>query len=215
VRTRAAEAVRVPLWVVRGGGRFATQVAAGALRQAEHLGLEVLESTAVEALSFQDGPEPWDLFCAGTFEDDVAIVNEARSAPRPVRALCSIAAGVRDFATMIERPDGIYGIAQWFPGRAEKPELGPPEDDFVAAYSHRRDVLPDYPAIQAAAAATLATHCAQAAGSTDPSALWAAAATLDTTTLLGEFRIDPETGVQTKHTPVLLRWRGDQLRLIA
>jgi len=215
VRTRAGEPVRVPLWVVRGRGRFGRQVAAGALREAEHMGLEALERTAVEALSFQDAPDAWDLFCAGIFEDDVAIVNEARSAARPARALCSIAAGVRDFATMIAHPDGIYGIAQWFPGRAKEPELGPPENDFVAAYSHRADAWPDYPAVQAAAAATLATHCAQAAGSTDPSAVWAAAASLDTTTLLGEFRIDPETGVQMKHTPVLLRWRGDQLRSIA
>jgi hypothetical protein len=49
----------------------------------------------------------------------------------------------------------------------------------------------------------------------DPSAVWAAAAGLDTTTLLGEFRIDPETGVQAKHAPVLVRWCGDELRVIA
>jgi ABC-type branched-subunit amino acid transport system substrate-binding protein len=214
VRTRAAEAVRVPMWVVHGRGRFARQVAAGALQQATQLGVEAFEKTTADALSFEDVPEAWDLFCVGTFEDDVAIVNEARSAARRARSLCSIAAGVRDFATMIERPDGIYGIAQWFPGRGQRPELGPPEDEFIAAYSHQADALPDYPAVQAAAAATLATHCAQTAGR-DPSAVWAAAASLDTTTLLGEFRIDPETGAQTKHTPVLLRWRGDRLRLIA
>jgi ABC-type branched-subunit amino acid transport system substrate-binding protein len=215
VRTRAAEAVRVPLWVVRGRGRFGRQVAAGALRQAAQLGVEALERTTAEALSFEEVPEAWDLFCAGTFEDDVAIVNEARSAARPARALCSIAAGVRDFAAMIDRPDGMYGIAQWFPGRTANLELGPPEGDFVAAYAHRADALPDYPAVQAAAAATLAVHCAHAAGGVDRSGLWAAAASLDTTTLLGEFRIDPETGVQTKHTPVLLRWHARQLRLIA
>jgi ABC-type branched-subunit amino acid transport system substrate-binding protein len=212
VRTRAAEPERAPLWVVRGRGRFGRQVAAGALRQAAELGVDAIERTT-EALSFQDAPETWDLFCAGTFEDDVAIVSEAQSAARPARVLCSIAAGVHDFALMVDQPDGIYGIAQWFPGRTATPELGPPEDRFVAAYSHRADAAPDYPAVQAAAAAALATHCAESAGSLDAHALWAVATSLRTTTLLGEFAIDADTGAQTKHTPVLLRWQGDQLRL--
>ena len=34
-------------------------------------------------------------------------------------------------------------------------------------------------------------------------------------TLLGEFRIDASTGAQTKHTTVLLRWRGGELELAA
>jgi ABC-type branched-subunit amino acid transport system substrate-binding protein len=215
VQSRGAEPVRAPLWVVHGRGRFGRQVAAGAVRQATQLGIEAVARPAEEALSFHDVPETWDLFCAGTFEDDVAIVNEARSAARPARALCSIAAGVRDFASMVDRPDGIDGIAQWFPGRAATPELGATEDDFVAAYSRRADAWPDYPAVQAAAAATLAAHCADVAGSLNLSALWAAATSLDTTTLLGGFRIDPQTGAQTKHTPLLVRWRGDELGLNA
>ena len=213
VRSRAGEPERAPLWVINGRGRFGRQVAAGAVRHATELGVEAVERTAEEALLFEDAPETWDLFCAGTFEDDVAIVREAQSAARPARALCSIAAGVHDFASMIDQPDGIYGIAQWVPGRAATPELGPPEDEFVAAYSRRADAPPDYPAVQAAAAAALATHCAEQAASIDPSALWDAAASLETSTLLGEFGIDAETGAQRKHAPVLLRWQGDQLRL--
>lgn len=212
VRTRAAEPDRAPLWVVRSRGRFGRQVAAGALRQAAELGVEVVGRTT-EALSFNETPEIWDLFCAGTFEDDVAFVGEAQSAAQPARAVCSIAAGVSDFASMIDEPDGIYGIAQWIPGRTATPELGPPEDRFVAVYSSRTHAAPDYPAVQAVAAATLATHCAESVGSLDADALWAAATSLRTTTLLGEFGIDADTGAQTKHRPVLLRWQGEQLRL--
>jgi Periplasmic binding protein len=213
VRTRPAEPNRAPLWVVRGRGRFGRQVAAGALTEAERSDLEAIEKRAQEDLSFEDAPAAWDLISVGTFEDDVAIVNEARSAPRPPRALCSIAAGVRDFASMIERPDGLYGIAQWFPGHAQRPELGPTEADFMAAYRRIAGAWPDYPAVQAAAAAALAVHCAQLAEGVDSGALWAVAERLDTTTLFGAFSIDSRTGVQTGHMPVLLRWRAGELQL--
>ena len=69
-------------------------------------------------------PEVWDLFSTGRFEDDVAIVKEARSAPHSPRAICSIAAGVQDFAAEIEDVDGIYGIAQWSPGADERTRAG-------------------------------------------------------------------------------------------
>jgi Periplasmic binding protein len=216
VRTRAAEARRAPLWVVRGRGRFGRQVAAGALTEAERSGLEAVEKRAREnGVSFQEVPEAWDLLSVGTFEDDVAIVNKAISAPRPPRAVCSVAAGVRDFALMVERADGVYGIAQWFPGRTRRPELGPTEHDFVTAFRRVAGTWPDYPAVQAAATAALGLHCAQLAGSVEPDALWTAATSLDTTTLYGVFKIDPQTGAQLGHTPVLLRWRGDDLKFVA
>jgi branched-chain amino acid transport system substrate-binding protein len=216
VRTRAGEADRAPLWVVRGRGRFGRQVAAGAVRQAERLGLESVEKRADEnGVSFEEAPDAWDLFSVGTFEDDVAIVNHASSARRPPRALCSVAAGVRDFASMVERPDGIYGIAQWFPGRGAQPDLGPTESDFLAAYRRIAGEWPDYPAVQAAAAAALALHCAQVAGSAESDALWTIATRLETSTLYGAFKTDSRTGAQLGHTPVLLRWRHDEPRLVA
>ena len=210
IQARARE--RVPLWVVRGRGRFGRQVAAGAAAVARREGLETVERRAGDGFSFDGAPEAWDLFSAGTFEDDVAIVKAARAAPRPPRAICSIAAGVRDFASEVDHVDGIYGIAQWFPGRGGRPELGPAEDAFATAYAAVAKSPPDYPAVQAAAAAVLATRCAELAGSLDRAALWDAAAGLDTATLLGGFRIDPSTGAQVKHTTMLLRWRGDELQ---
>ena len=160
-------------------------------------------------------PREWDLLSVGTFEDDVQIVNAARSAARPPRDICSIAAGVSDFASIVERPRGIYGIAQWFEGCGQRPALGPTADDFVTAYSRSAGTRPDYPALQAAAGAVIATHCAQLAESVEREALWAAAVALDTSTLLGRFAVEPDTGVQTGHTPVLVRWRDDELQLVA
>jgi ABC-type branched-subunit amino acid transport system substrate-binding protein len=214
VRTRAAEVERAPLWVVRGRGRFGKQVASGAVDEAEREGLETVARRVDNGFSFDDAPEMWDLFAAGRFEDDVAIVNAARSAARPPRVIGSVAAGVQDFATEVEGPDGIYGIAQWFPGRAEQPELGPAEREFLAAYAGVAESQPDYPAVQAAAGAVLALSCAELAGALDRKSLWEAAVALDTSTLVGGFRIDPSTGAQLKHTPVLVEWRDKSLHLV-
>jgi hypothetical protein len=189
-------------------------VSLGAITEAERLGIEALEASTDEDHWLEKVPDVWELLSAGVFEDDVAIVKQARSARRPPRAVCSIAAGVRDFASMVEDPDGVFGIAQWFPGRDPQAELGPNERDFVAAYQSLAGAWPDYPAVQAAAGAVVAAHCAEIAGSVRSDALWAAAIELQATTLFGPFGIDRETGAQTSQTPVLICWRGGVQQLV-
>jgi hypothetical protein len=203
LRLVAGSGARAPLWIAAGRGSFGRQVAAGAASFASSLGLEVWRS----------GPPPaggeWDLLSAGVFEDDVGMVRRALAAPAPPRRVCSVAAGVRDFAGAVATPDGVYGVAQWFPGSSGSALLGPGEAEFLAAFGGS---APDYPAVQAAAAAVVATHCARLAGDTAPGPLWTAAAGLDTSTLFGGFRIDGSTGVQVAHETVLVRWAGDELR---
>jgi branched-chain amino acid transport system substrate-binding protein len=215
VHAQSCAATRSPLWVVRGRGRFARQVAEGAIEEARRAGLEVVEKRADEEPWMDSVPEVWDLFSVGTFEDDVAIVNQARAGSRTPRALCSVAAGVRDFASMVHEPDGTFGIAQWFPGRDEPVALGPAERDFVKQYRRVVGSWPDYPAVQAAAAAMIAARCSEIAGSLRPGELWAAARELETSTMFGSFGIDGRTGVQRKHTPVLLQWRGSEQLLVS
>jgi branched-chain amino acid transport system substrate-binding protein len=213
VRTCASESDRAPLWVARGRGRFGRQVANGAVDQAQRDELDTVLKRAGDGPLFDDVPEVWDLFSAGRFEDDVAIVNEARSAAYPPRTIGSVAAGVQDFASEVDNPDGMYGIAQWYPGRGLQPQIGPAEDDFVSAYQALAHAQPDYPAVQAAAGAVLAMRCVELAASTAPAALWSVAAELETSTLLGAFEIDASSGAQTKHTTVLVQWRGHELQL--
>jgi hypothetical protein len=110
-------------------------------------------------------------------------------------------------------PAGVLGIAQWFPGSGTAAPVGPDEDAFLGEYRRRTGASPDYPAAQAAAAAALAVHCARAAGSTRPRALWAAAVGLDTTTLFGGFRIDAATGAQVAHRTTLVRWTAGEPRV--
>jgi hypothetical protein len=203
LRSLASLPARAPLWIAAGRGSFGRQVAAGAETFARSLGVDVVRSPVLPT----DGQ--WDLLSAGTFEDDVATMRRALASPAPPRRVCSVAAGVRDFAAAVAEPDGVFGTAQWFPDAPGGAELGPDETPFVAALG---GAMPDYPAVQAASAAVLAAHCARLAGDATPGPLWSAAASLDTTTLFGRFRIDPGTGVQLAHETVLVRWAGTDIR---
>jgi len=114
---------------------------------------------------------------------------------------------VHEFGAAVADPTGVLGIAQWLPGAGTRVELGLGEAPFLATWAGQGGGgRPDYPAVQAAAAAIVATRCAELAGSVAPAALWAAAAALRTTTLFGGFGIDATTGLQVEHGTVLGRW---------
>lgn len=198
VRHLAAQQDPHPLWIAQGKGSFARQVAGGAERLAHAFGMRTVRSPP---------PEACDLFCAGSFEHDVRAVTHAGSLP--TRAVCAVAAGVREFGEAVGDPVGVYGVGQWFPGGGDRVELSMAEDDFLTAYLKRAGSLPDYPAVQAVAAAAIATHCARQAGSTAREALWSAATALETSTLFGAFKVDPRTGAQVGHQVAFIRWDAE------
>ena len=193
------------LRIAHGTGRFGRQVAGGAEAYARQLGITRLSTGPAGTLLSESEPGDWILLTAGTFEDDIQAVARARSLANPPQLICAVAAGVREFGKAIPSPAGTFGIAQWFPRTGQRPQLGPAEEQFLTAYG-TRTALPDYPAVQAAAAAAIAAHCARLAGTTRPQPLWQAASSLDTSTLFGAFKIDPVTGAQTRHQTVLLQW---------
>lgn len=192
------------LVIAQGPGSFGRQVADGAEAAARSLGMRVTRNGNSEPPGGN-----WSLFSAGVFEDDARIIGDAIKMPHPPQRICAVAAGVQAFADVIENTEGIYGIAQWFRGSRKEPKLGPGEDAFLSAYS-----APDYPAVQAAAGAAIAVHCARLAGSTRPHDLWDAARALETSTLFGDFRIDA-SGRQVAHETALVRWASGQLRQAA
>jgi len=116
-----------------------------------------------------------------------------------------VAAGVGEFGQVVDEPEGIFGIAQWFPGGDRDVDTGPPESSFLREYAQRTGSQPDYPAVQAAAGAALAVRCAELAGSTARTELWDAAICLEASTLFRAFGIDRRHGSQVKHTTVLVR----------
>lgn len=215
VRSIAADGGRRDLYVVHGSGRFGRQVADGAAAAAEQLGITVVRA---DPDGFPPGPLPrdWDLFSAGVFEQDAELTAAALKLPRPPRRLCSVSAGVRDFARAVGDPEGVFGVAQWFPHSGNRVLLGPAEEEFMNAYAAEGGDVPDYPAVQAAAGAVIAAHCTRTAESGRREEIWAAAAGLSTSTLFGEFGIDPASGVQVRHEMSLVRWtRGGLTALSA
>ncbi|MPZ89811.1 MAG: ABC transporter substrate-binding protein, partial [Nitriliruptorales bacterium] len=206
LRRLAREDQRAPLFVVHGKGSFGRQVVDGAERMARQLGIDAHRLGPENDLQ-PDGSWPaWDLFVAGSFEEDVQAVTRAQALPHPPRTVCAVAAGVQEFGDKVDDSDGVFGVGQWFPGSGPTAQVGPSEAEFLIAYAKLAGVTPDYPAVQAAATATLVAHCARHAGGVGRGLLWSAAAELDTETLFGGFKIDPATGVQTKHQTVLARW---------
>ena len=80
----------------------------------------------------------------------------------------------------------------------------------MTAYRHATGTVPDYPAVQAVAAATPAVHCAGLATATATDDLWPVAAGLRTSTLFGAFAVD-DTGTQTAHRMTIVSWRHAHL----
>jgi ABC-type branched-subunit amino acid transport system substrate-binding protein len=193
------------LWITPGKGSFGRQVTAGAAGAARRLGIEATLAGTGSLPEPGAVPPQWCLFCAGTFEDDVATVQRARTLHNPPATVCAVAAGVREFGEAVTDAEGIFGVGQWFPGTNGPAELGPPETAFLVACSALSTAVPDYPAVQAAAAAVLAAHCARETRSTDRELLWEAALGLNTRTLFGGFKISPR-GVQVGHDATLVRW---------
>jgi len=197
LRLIAGEAAE--LVIAHGAGSFGRQVADGAVALAHKLGIRVVRDGVSR-------PGEWNLLTAGVFEDDAQLVAGAMQLPNPPGLICAIAAGVREFRNVVRDPNGVYGIAQWFPGQGQAIELGPAEAGFISAYRARAGCLPDYPAAQAMAAAVIATHCTRLAGTARREDLWSAAANLQTSTLYGAFAINPRSGAQERHQTVLVRW---------
>jgi ABC-type branched-subunit amino acid transport system substrate-binding protein len=212
VRLLADEAgPRRDLYVVHGPGRFGRQVADGTAAAAEQLGITVVRADP-DGFPPEPLPRDWDLCSAGVFEQDAELTAAALQLPTPPRRLCSVSAGVQEFARTVDNPEGVFGIAQWFPGSRHQVLLGPGEEEFMNAYASAADGdVPDYPAVQAVAGAVIASHCVRLAGSSRREELWAAASELDTSTLFGGFQVDPASGAQVKHETILVRWRAGEL----
>lgn len=210
-RLAAQAELSLELRIAYGRGPFGCQVAAGAERYAQELGFAHVRMGAVDEILTDDEPDDWNLITAGTFDDDTQAVIRAGELWKPPRVTCAIAAGVREFGSALQDTDGTFGIAQWFPGRNHAADVGPCERDFLDAYRKLAPQTPDYPAVQAAATASLAAHCARLISEPDRSHLWGAATALETATLYGAFKIDMTTGAQVSHRTVLTRWIDGEL----
>lgn len=202
--------------VVHTGRGFSGEVARGAVSAAGEVGMTCVEvlfepGHAGESLSRVPGADV--LAMVGSFEDELEMVRAVNR--RRWRAVLSVGAGVDEVLEALgDRREGLLGPAQWTPGAACRPYLGPDAEWFTGSYQRRFGTLPPYPAAQALAAAVIWWECVRMAGTLEESALVAQARRLDVRTLYGAFRLDPLSGLQVGHRVVTVQWQDGLRRVV-
>jgi ABC-type branched-subunit amino acid transport system substrate-binding protein len=196
---------------------FGEEVAAGAVATATHLGV------GVTRIAFDPGsgaqvastaPDDDVLLVAGGFDDELAIARALLD--RPWRASGFVAAGVDEvLVPLADRLEGVYGPCQWHAQSAPEPADGPDPAWFSATYERATATQPPYPAAAAFAAGVLWERAARDAASRRPHAVAAAARRLDTSTLFGAFRLDPDSGLQVGHLMEVVRWHAGRRHVVS
>jgi branched-chain amino acid transport system substrate-binding protein len=198
VRAADPDARRVLL--LSGATGFADDVARGAAAEAAALGFEVLENA---------GEEAEVLLVVGSFDDELAAARTLLD--RPWRAAAFVGAGVEEVLSELGGTrEGLLGPAQWMASAAVASEEGPDATWFVDAWGAE----PPYPAVQAFAAGVVFARCLRDAGGFDDDAILGAACRLDTSTLYGRFRLDPESGLQAGHEVLTVQWQDGARRVV-
>jgi branched-chain amino acid transport system substrate-binding protein len=214
---RAADPTAASVSLLRGSTGFALDVAGGAVAEADALGFSVHVTgfdpgSAAQAAATV--PSADVLLVVGSFEDEMAAAEVLLE--RRWRASAFVGAGVDEvLAGLGGRREGLLGPAQWLaPAAPFEPEEGPDAAWFTAAYRQATGHEPPYPAVAAFAAGILSTRCLRDTGEPDDAALLDAARRLDTTTLYGHFRLDPDTGLQVGHEVLTVQWQDGTRRVV-
>lgn len=200
----------------RGSSGFGRDVISGAADSAAGLGFD-LHKTQFEpghaAEAAANLPDAGLLFVVGSFEEELeaARVLLRRSWP----AASFVGAGVEEvLAPLEELREGLLGPAQWLAVAAPEADEGPDAGWFVQKYHQSAGSDPPYPAVQAFAAGVLCARCLREAGDTDDAAQLEAARELQCTTLYGNFRLDPESGLQAGHEVLIVQWQDGVRRVV-
>jgi branched-chain amino acid transport system substrate-binding protein len=205
-----------------GGSSFADAVVAGADAHARALGFEVVHQGDHHVLAGrQEGrlaplraSRPDLVLAAGAFDDDVRFAGQLVEQAIPAKAVGLVAAGVDAFHGRLgDVADGFLGPSQWEPAVAGRPDVGPASHAVAERLGGAAGTV-DYPAAQAYAAGLVIERCVETAGTLDPRRLRGVAGQLDFTTFYGRFRIDPATGRQVGHEPVVVQWQPDGKRVV-
>ena len=153
------------------------------------------------------------LVSAGSYQHDLALMRAVVEADLNLPVLACVAAGVEQFARDLgAHASGIIGPSQWEPDVDLRTELGPAPMQFTRAIRGAGSPC-DYVAAQAYAAALIGVAAIESAGSLDQKRIRAALGDLRTTTLFGDFAVDP-SGLQVGHKMLLVQWHDGHKTII-
>jgi branched-chain amino acid transport system substrate-binding protein len=191
-------------------------VATGAEKAATELGFEV------QAVPFPPDhavdvartlPSADVLLVVGSFADEQAVAPALLA--RNWRAAAFVGAGVDEvLAALGTLREGLLGPTQWMHTIALKPDEGPDSSWFVTKFRSAAGVDPSYPAVQAFAAAILYARCLRESGTSEDAVQLATARQLACTTLYGDFRLDPLSGLQVGHQVLIVQWQQGTRRVV-
>jgi branched-chain amino acid transport system substrate-binding protein len=194
-------------WQVARGILESTAATAGQSVDVVPINLPLENHDTILRTLFDIGPEI--VVLAGSFQDELGIMRKRHRWPSTVRAVATVAAGVRAFsAELAQIADGVLGPSQWEPGMTFPNIAGPTSDWFLDSFQRQFDRPPDYISAGSFATGLVLTECIRQAASLDDEQLRNTASDLDYHTFYGRFRIDSRTGIQTGHRVLLIRWQG-------
>ena len=215
VREAAPDASTVGI-VRAATGAFPRDVTLGVERSAAECGFRNVLALEFDAATddFRDVIEaagkaaPDVLVVAGRFQNDLRIAELlAEAAPR-LGAVAVVAAGVDAFRERLgPSAENFIGPSQWEPDAMRQPYYGPSVAEVQRSLRRAGHPVIDYPMAQAYAVGVLIQRSVEECGSLEDDILRLAAASLDSTTFYGRFRIDPDTGRQTGKPSLLVQWR--------
>ena len=185
--------------LVRGKGRFASAVVAGARQRAGELGMATSEAY-LEEWSNVGSLGAAAVLVVGSFAEDLAFVEQLGAQREPGLIGC-VGAGLPEFGDRLgSTAEGVVGPVQWIPQKA-RPEVGPSGAEFARRYEATFGAWPSYVAAQAAAAGFLALEAHRRSYRPGEIHSW------ETTTLLGPFALDASWR-QVGHGVITTRWHN-------
>lgn len=218
---------------------FAGMVAEGAKEKLQEYGIPIVyefkyekgsqEFSSVIAEAMAKGANV--LLGGGHFADGTALTQQAWQLGWKLKAIAILVAPtLPEFYEQLKTAaENIMAPAQWEIGVKYSPEsakakgiewFGPTNDEFISIFRDLtaketgKAVDPDYHATEAAAAVICLVKAIEEAGSLDSDAVRAAFNRIHIMTCFGEFKIDPETGIQVGHQMVVIQWQNGEKKIV-
>ena len=199
-------------------GSFGGQINRGVFESARETGQHVYAvplDTSIDscdaALSALRSIEPEAAVLAGSFQDELVIMRTRPCWPKTVRGVAAVAAGISAFSAELGGlAEGVLGASQWEPTASFPEIIGPTSEWFTDNFKKHFRIAPDYVAAASFATGVVVTECIHQAASLDDAELRNTISDLHCNTLYGRFSVDADSGKQTGHQMLLVRWQNDQ-----
>jgi hypothetical protein len=153
------------------------------------------------------------LLVHGGIEDEVTAAGMLLR--RPWRAAAFSTFDRRDVGlSLVELSDGLLAPRTWSSASDVEPGTGPSARDFVSDYIAMHGTEPTTASAWAFAAGLIFGRCVRYCGGIEDTSVLAAARGLETSTLLGRYRVDHATGLQVGHTPTIVQRQAGTPRVV-